>query len=145
MKLTVFELLVARFYAQGIDLRAQWEDAREKYDILEDFGIDPYWLLQSVSLRATKPTPAAQRGDVLKLDKAGINAHWDAAVEGMAHSLELLREEGILTAKWLPYSAVLIPMAAIWSKVSERKGADVGAARTMLAPVLLVLHLHRVI
>jgi hypothetical protein len=133
VKLTVFELLVARFYAQGIDLREQWEDARERHDILEEFAVDPYWLLQAVSLRATRPTPAAQRGDVLKLEKAAINAHWDAAVHGMASALELLREQGILTAKWLPYSALLIPMAAIWSKVEEQKGAEVGKARTMLA------------
>jgi hypothetical protein len=133
VKLTVFELLVARFYAQGIDLRRQWEDARERYDILEEFGIDPYWLLQAVSLRATRPTPAAQRGDVLKLDKTAINAHWDGAVEGMASALELLREEGILTAKWLPYSALLIPMAAIWQKIADQRGAEVGKARTKLA------------
>jgi hypothetical protein len=100
VKLTVFELLVARFYAKGIDLRKQWDDAREQYEILDEFGVDPYWLLQSISLRATKPTPAAQRGDVLKLDKTAINAHWDAAVEGGAKALELLRDEGILTAKW---------------------------------------------
>jgi hypothetical protein len=133
VKLTVFELLVARFYAQGIDLRKQWEDAREQYDILDEFGIDPYWLLQSLSLRATRPSPAAQRGDVLKLDKAAINAHWDAVVEGAAKVLELIREEGILTAKWLPYSAILIPMAAIWPKVEEQKGADIGKARGMIA------------
>ncbi|HEV7806097.1 MAG TPA: DUF262 domain-containing protein [Solirubrobacteraceae bacterium] len=133
VKLTVFELLVARFYAQGIDLRKQWEEAREQHDILEEFGIDPYWLLQAVSLRATKPTPAAQRGDVLKLGKTAINAHWDAAVAGMSAALELIRQEGILTAKWLPYSALLIPMAAVWSKVDERKGAEVGQARTMLS------------
>lgn len=131
VKLTVFELLVARFWPQGVNLRKHWDDALAEYDILDDFGVDPYWLLQSISLRSTTP-PAAQRKHVLNLDKAAINAHWDAVIEGAAKALDLLRTEGVLTSKWLPYSALLIPLAAIWPKVEEQKGADVGKARALL-------------
>jgi hypothetical protein len=133
IKLTVFELLVARFWPQGISLRGLWDEAREQYDILEDFEVDPYWLLQAVCLRAGGAAPSVQRQDVLKLTRDAINAHWDAVTAGAAAALELLRDEcGVLTAKWLPYSAVLVPMSAIWGKIEEAKGPAKGSARNKL-------------
>lgn len=133
VKLTVFELLVARFWPEGISLRSLWDEARDQYDILEDYEVDPYWLLQSICLRSGGETPSVQRQDVLKLNRDAIQGHWDAVVSGAAAALELLRDEcGVLTAKWLPYSAVLVPMAAIWPKVDRLSGPAKGAARKKL-------------
>src|SRR6266436_4288746 len=50
VKLSVFELLTARFWPQNINLRELWEKAREKFSILEDFDVDPYYVLQAISL-----------------------------------------------------------------------------------------------
>ncbi len=133
IKLTVFELLVARFWPQGISLRQLWDDAREQYEILEDFDIDPFWLLQAICLRAGGPSPSVQRGDVLKLDGTAINAHWSYVVDGAVGALELLRDDcGVLTPKWMPYATVLVPLAALWPKVASMPGPDEGAARQKL-------------
>jgi len=134
MKLTVFELLVARFWPKSISLRGLWDEAREKHDILEDMDVDPFWLLQSICLRSGGPAPSVQRGDVLKLEAAAINAHWDEVAAGAAGALEMLRADcGIPSPKWLPYSSVIVPMAAIWPRVSGAHGPDEGAAREKLA------------
>ncbi|HET8565011.1 MAG TPA: DUF262 domain-containing protein [Solirubrobacterales bacterium] len=133
IKLTVFELLVARFWPQGISLRELWDKARSQYDILEDFEVDPYWLLQAICLRSGGASPSVQRQDVLALESDAINAHWDSIASNAANVLELLRDEcGVLTYKWLPYSAVLVPLSAIWGKVEEAKGPAKGAARNKL-------------
>jgi hypothetical protein len=45
----------------------------------------------------------------------------------------MLRDEcGVLTPKWLPYSAVLVPLAAIWGRVTEASGVERGIAREKL-------------
>src|SRR3984893_14847746 len=50
VKLSVFELLTARFWPQNINLRELWDKAREEHPIIQDFDVDPYYLLQSISL-----------------------------------------------------------------------------------------------
>jgi hypothetical protein len=51
----------------------------------------------------------------------------------MAAALEMLRNEcGVLTAKWLPYQPMLIPLAAVWREVEAATGAAAGAMRTKL-------------
>ena len=47
VKLTVFDLLTARFWPQDINLRKAWDDAKQEHPILGDMGVDPYYLLQA--------------------------------------------------------------------------------------------------
>lgn len=125
-----FELLTARFWTSGIDLRALWDKATDDYSIIEEFGIDPYSLLQAVCLRTMR---SAQRSDVLSLKADAINEHWDSIVRGFAGSLEMLQSEcGVLTTKWLPYGMVLVPMASVWHRVESAKGAERGKLRQKL-------------
>jgi uncharacterized protein with ParB-like and HNH nuclease domain len=66
VKLSPFELLTARFWPKNINLRHLWARAREDYPIIEDFEVDPYYLLQVVAL-VSRTTPACKRSDVLYL------------------------------------------------------------------------------
>ncbi len=50
VKLTVFDLLTARFWPQGINLREEWDRARQEHPILGEMEVDPYYLLQALSL-----------------------------------------------------------------------------------------------
>jgi hypothetical protein len=50
VKLSVFELLTARFWPQSINLRALWEKALADHPVIGDFEVDPYYLLQGISL-----------------------------------------------------------------------------------------------
>lgn len=127
IRLSVFDLLAARFYARGLDLRERWGSTRAKEGIIEAFGIDKYYVLQSIALRARG---SVKRGDVLRLSVTDIETHWDVVTDGYRKALEMLRDEcGVKTGKWLPYGYLLVPMAAVWREAIEVAGPTSGANR----------------
>ncbi|MFF3977189.1 DUF262 domain-containing protein [Streptomyces sp. NPDC001828] len=117
-ELTPFDLLTAKFYPQGVHMRDLWEAALSRYPLISEFGIDAYSLLQTISLRAHG---TAQRADVLnKLSSQHILTHWDAAVSGMSDTLDYLKSQcGVVSSSWLPYSMILVPMAAVFSEIAD--------------------------
>ncbi|MGJ5755581.1 GmrSD restriction endonuclease domain-containing protein [Streptomyces puniciscabiei] len=134
VKLSVFELLAARFWPAGVDLRRNWEEAQRKHPILASFEVDAYYLLQAVSLRATAgksqgTKASAQRSDVLELTPTEFEKYWDQVAQGAARALTFLRDEcGVLAPKWLPYSMILVPLAAVWHEVESKRSTESGAA-----------------
>jgi hypothetical protein len=132
VKLSAFELLTARFWPQNINLRALWDKAREDYSILEEFEVDPYYVLQAISLSCRK-APSCKRGDVLNLASSDIETWWNPVVAGLATGLDILREDcKVILPKWLPYQTMLAPLAAILAKMGEPKTAEAGAQRENL-------------
>jgi len=128
--LTPFELISAQAFAGGLSLRDYWDAARSQYPILEDFGIEPYYLLQVVALRLGN---SCKRSVVLELPSDDISEQWDDAAHDMAAALTLLRDEcGVLVEKWLPYRPMLIPLAAAWREVAHATGPQEGARRGKL-------------
>lgn len=119
-ELTPFDLLTAKFYPLGVHMRDLWEDALSRYPLISEFSVDAYSLLQTVSLleRGT-----AQRADVLnKLSAGDVNKHWDSAVAGMSDSLDYLKSQcGAVSSAWLPYGMILVPMAAVFSKIADMR------------------------
>jgi hypothetical protein len=129
VKLSPFELLTARFWPQKLNLRQLWADAREKYPVIADFEIDPYYALQIVSL-VGRSTPSCKRADVLNLDKKTIEAWWIPAIEGLKNALTYLQNDcGVLMPGLLPYNTIVIPMAAIFAKILVLTGPKLGSAR----------------
>ncbi|MFE5394792.1 DUF262 domain-containing protein [Streptomyces sp. NPDC056568] len=118
-----FELLTARYYPQGVNLRDLWLEAQGNYKALLDFKVDPYSVLQAVCLRAHG---SAQRSDVLKKLTAGdISSHWSSAVKGIAGVIDMLQSDcGLVAPKWLPYGMLLIPMGAIWGDIQKLEPID---------------------
>jgi len=132
VKLSVFELLTARFWPQNINLRELWEKAREKFSILEDFDVDPYYVLQAISL-ACRKAPSCKRGDVLNLETVDIETWWDPVIAGLATGLDILREDcKVAQPKWVPYQTMLAPLAAVLAKLGQPKTAEAGAHRENL-------------
>jgi hypothetical protein len=128
--LTPFELISARAFAGGLSLHDHWLQARATHPILEDFEVEPYYLLQVIALRLGL---SCKRGSVLALSAADIDRHWPSVVGDMVGVLSMLREEcGVLTDRWLPYRPMLIPLAAVWSDLSAAAGPAQGAMRTKL-------------
>jgi hypothetical protein len=112
-KLTTFEILVARFWKDGINLRTLWDKAVEDYPVLEDYDVQPYQIVQCISM-ITYPNASCKREDVLTLKANDINDKWDLAVESMIYGLEILNQDcKILNDKWLPTAAMLGPLAAV--------------------------------
>lgn len=130
IKLSVFELICARAFAEGHRLRERWHDSLNQRPILDDFGIDPYYLLQAIALRVGK---MPQRSVVAALPVSTIAEEWDAATRGMASALLMLRDEcGVLTPNWLPYAPMLPTIAAAWRDVDDAHGPAAGARRLKL-------------
>lgn len=132
VKLSVFELLTARFWPKSVNLRALWDSAREKNPIVEDFEVDPYYLLQAVSL-ASRKVPSCKRGDVLNLAVADIEKWWAKVVGGLVVGLEILRDDcKVALPKWLPYQTMLAPLAAVLARSGMPKTPEAGANREKL-------------
>jgi hypothetical protein len=133
VKLSVFELLTARFWPQKINLRRLWDQAKADFPIIADFNTDAYYVLQAISLLC-RPTPSCKRGDVLDLATQNINEWWDRAVKALAESLEILRDDcGVIVSGWLPYNTIIMPMVAVLAKHQDAEAHGVGASRKKLA------------
>lgn len=132
VKLSVFELLTARFWPQNINLRELWDKAREENPIISDFEVDPYYILQAISL-ACRKAPSCKRSDVLNLAAADIVAWWGRVVSGFAAGLEILRDDcNVALPKWVPYQTMFAPLAAVLARVPMPKTPEAGAQREKL-------------
>ena len=132
VKLSVFELLTARFWPQNVNLRALWEKACADYPIISDFDLDPYYLLQAISL-ASRKAPSCKRSDVLNLAATDITGWWDKVVAGMAAGFIILRDDcKVMLPKWLPYQTMLAPLAAVLARKGTLNTPQAGVNREKL-------------
>jgi hypothetical protein len=132
VKLSVFELLTARFWPRDIKLRALWDKALAQNPVIADFEVDPYYVLQGISL-ASRKAPSCKRGDVLNLSPSDITDWWHKVVLGLATGLEILRDDcKVMLPKWLPYQTMLPPIAAVLARTGNPKTAEMGAHREKL-------------
>ncbi len=132
VKLSVFELLTARFWLHKINLRDLWQNAQTEYPIIEDFEVDPYYVLQGISLAARK-APSCKRGDVLNLAVENIKEWWPKVISGLATGLEILQDDcRVVLPRWLPYQTMLVPLAAVLAKNGLPKTPQAGVFREKL-------------
>lgn len=132
VKLSVFELLTARFWPQNIRLRDLWDSARAENRIIEDYEVDPYYVLQAIAL-ASRKAPSCKRSEVLNLTADDLAAWWGPVVSGLATGLEILRDDcRVMLPKWLPYHTMLVPLAAILATSAMPGTAEAGARREKL-------------
>jgi hypothetical protein len=132
VKLSVFELLTARFWPQNIRLRDLWQAAQDSYPIIADFEVDPYYVLQAIAL-ACRKNPSCKRGDVLELTAADIVIWWPKVIAGLATGLTILRDDcKVMLPRWLPYNTMLVPFAAVLAKVGLPNTPAAGAQRELL-------------
>jgi hypothetical protein len=132
VKLSVFELLTARFWPQNINLRDLWDKSRGEYPIINDFDVDPYYVLQAISL-ACRKSPSCKRSDVLNLAAADITEWWSRVIIGLKTGLEILKDDcRVIQPKWLPYQTMIAPLAAVIAKVGSLKTAEAGVHREKL-------------
>ncbi|MCS6306162.1 MAG: DUF262 domain-containing protein [Nitrospira sp.] len=123
VKLSVFDLLAARFWPDEVRLRDLWDQAQKDHQIIADFEVDPYYLLQSVAIVTAKSAPSCKRKDVLAMTVEQIKDGWGPVVRGLADTLRILRNDcGVVLPQWLPYNTILIPSAAILASAGGAKG-----------------------
>lgn len=132
VKLSVFELLTARFWPQNINLREYWDKALAEYPIIGDFEVDPYYILQGIAL-ACRKAPSCKRSDVLNLGAMDISDWWPKVISGLKTGLEILRDDcKVVLPKWLPYQTMIAPLAAVIARVGAPKNAEAGVHREKL-------------
>jgi hypothetical protein len=130
--LSTFELLTARFWPQGINLRDRWESATQAEPLIDSFDVDPYYALQIVSLLSYDP-PKCNPKAVTELKVASIESNWQKAVTGLREALDFLQSDvGVITRNWLPYDPMIIPLAAFMGSRSPEAGPQEGSTRVNL-------------
>jgi hypothetical protein len=131
MKLTVFDLLTAKFWPRGLHLREMLESARETYPLLsdQDFAIEANYLLQAISLLRSQDAPKCKRGDVLELSPENFAEDWARVCQAASSALTVLRDDcGVLGPAWMPYMALLPCLFATVVRVREMNGPKQAAA-----------------
>lgn len=132
VKLSVFELLTARFWPHGINLRELWDKTLDDHPVIKDFDVDPYYMLQGIAL-AGRAAPSCKRGDVLNLEVAHITEWWPKVASGMRLALDILRDDcHVVLPKWLPYQTMMAPMAASLARSGFPSTPVAGAQREKL-------------
>jgi len=132
VKLSVFELLTARFWSHDLKLRDLWEQASSDHPLIAHFDVDPYYVLMAIALAGGK-TPSCKRGDVLNLTAATVTQWWQPVIEALALSLTILHDDcWVLEPRWLPFNTMLAPMAAALARARASKGVAVGAQREQI-------------
>ena len=128
------EILPARH--QFADL---WDTAKQLHPILAEFEVDPYAILQAVTLRARN---SSQRSAVLnQLTADDVKKHWDSTVEGVARSARMLQEDcGVIAASWLPYQMLLVPLGAVWSEIESLRCRQSASRARAKAKAILLVH-----
>jgi hypothetical protein len=130
VKLSVFDLLAARFWPEEVRLRDMWLKALDDYPIIGEFETDPYYVLQAVSLFTAKAAPSCKVSDVLKMDVNQIRQGWNPVIKGLAEAYRMLRDDcGIVLPQWLPYVTITVPLAALFAKTLTIKGPAAAANR----------------
>jgi len=127
MKLTVFDLLTAKFWPHGVRLRELLERAQDEYPLLgkNEFAVDATFLMQAVSLLRGG---VCKRGDLLMLSPDGFEEEWWQVCQGASAALTMLKGEcGVLGRNWLPYGALFPSLFALATKVLDLPGPAKGA------------------
>lgn len=136
VKLTVFDLLTAKYYPQDVRLRDMWDSAKQdNKQMLARFYKkgDPYHIIQAVAIHMASENGRAlscKRGDVLKMDAKDAQKGWDPVVGGVIDTLTILRDLcGVVAPKYLPYDTMLIPAGAVLASYGDAKGLAKGEIR----------------
>jgi hypothetical protein len=122
--LTVFDLLVARLAPFDIDLRALWKGSCKELPNLELFRVDPIYILKTMLLirpseeeNRTCTLPQVRRIHKLYRNEPNVpkafERDWHDASRFMDKAINDLKNDyGVANPKYLPYSPMLIPLAA---------------------------------
>ena len=131
IKLSVFDLLIARLYRYDIRLRDLWDKTLEKYPNIERYSrvIDkmPIYLLQAMSLFYEKNS-SCKRKDILDIyenvyskSERSFNEDWEDISKWMNSAITKLEEDfGIKDEKEIPFAPTIPIMTALIKVISEK-------------------------
>lgn len=128
VELNVFELLTASLASEGFRLRDDWKLRRKCLREHKVLGkLDEVNFLQALTLITTKNRNAAvscKRQEILELDRKCYEDWADQIKNGFVKAVRFLHRQKIFNAKDIPYSAQLVPLAAILTDLGNLGETD---------------------
>lgn len=123
-RLNTFDLMVARAYVPGWNLRDQWEAATREYATLDSFlGDDGLPVLQAIALIDEEDV---RQPAVLGLSPRRVHDAWDKAVVAMNAAVEAVQSFGVISPEQLPYKAQLLTLAGLaWDRDLAANSAEI--------------------
>lgn len=110
-RLNTFDLMVARAYAPGWNLRDQWDAATREYETLDLFlGDDGLPILQAIALVDEQDV---RQPAVLGLSQRRVHDAWDKAVSAMDAAIRIVQSFGAIRPDHLPYKSQLLTLAGL--------------------------------
>lgn len=122
--LSIFDLLVASLSPLGIELRQLWRRSNREFRNLESFKVQPIYIIQTMLLMksADDENPSCTKPQVKRIaglyedevrPKQAFERDWNDACRFIDRTIADLKSDfGVAGPKYLPYSPMLVPMAA---------------------------------
>lgn len=126
--LSVYDLLTARMYRYKIDLHKLWEKSVEAHPLLnevtegrsDNYGV---YLLRVIALLRGLDVKSRT---LINLRPENFEQDWERAAHYMERALERMKSTtsdgfGVINIKWMPYSTMIAPMAALLAQIDHLK------------------------
>ncbi|WP_082171521.1 GmrSD restriction endonuclease domain-containing protein [Methylobacterium indicum] len=120
VKLTVFDLLVAKSFKKGIRLRDNLEDAASRFENIKYFDPNGTLIASSYLPRiiGLMYNGQCKKGDLLQLPVEAIAENWDKSVSALDKILGIMRHEfGCIKYEFIPSIDVVSPLSIMVSDV----------------------------
>lgn len=126
--LSVYDLLTARMYRYGIDMHRMWDASVNEHPNLyniSDGKPDSYgvYLLRVIALLRGMDVKSKS---IINMTPEGFEADWKLAARYMEQALQRMVSTnadgfGVINPKWMPYSTMISPMAALLAQIGENR------------------------
>jgi hypothetical protein len=124
LRLSTFDLMVAKLYEPKWNLRQLWDSARRDSRLIDAFlGDDGLAALQILALRYHNDV---RDSAVLRLAQPLVKEQWERTIEDLDAALAfVVRHGGVAKPEWLPYRALVTGLAALANTESLEANSDV--------------------
>lgn len=123
MVLGTFDLMVAKLYPRGFNLREKWIEAQSRYGFPDRMELDA---LQVIALRENLRPPdqrhsgsvkGIRQSDILELDADLVIEEWEQSVTALDHANKFMIEHcGAVRPNLIPSDTMRIPLAfTLWN------------------------------
>lgn len=133
--LDVFDLCTASLWAQGFRLNREWEKLKKEKlaPRLQMQQLDGTHFLMGLSLLDSLDRKENRSGglvsvtcrkqDLMMMKRQRVEQLWSVLVDGYCEAAKFMGEQGIISKRILPYSTLIVPLAAIFAYIKWKKGA----------------------
>lgn len=128
VRLSVYDLLTARMYRYGIDMHKLWEAAVAEHNnlnVISEGKPDSYgvYLLRVIALLRGMDVKSKS---IINMSPNDFEKDWKLAVKYMEQAVQRMTSTntdgfGVINPKWMPYSTMISPMAALLAQIGENR------------------------